>query len=55
MYLGTKHMVTGFDHILFLLGVVFFPCRMKDAVNMIMVALGVILTGHQIAGYIAPA
>ena len=24
MYLGAKHMVTGYDHILFLLGVVFF-------------------------------
>lgn len=24
IYLGAKHMVTGYDHILFLLGVVFF-------------------------------
>ena len=30
MYLGAKHMVTGYDHILFLLGVVFFLYRMKD-------------------------
>ena len=30
IYLGAKHMVTGYDHILFLLGVVFFPYRMKD-------------------------
>ena len=29
MYLGAKHMVTGYDHILFLLGVVFFLYRMK--------------------------
>lgn len=29
-YLGAKHMVTGYDHILFLLGVVFFLYRMKD-------------------------
>lgn len=28
-YLGAKHMVTGYDHILFLLGVVFFLYRMK--------------------------
>lgn len=30
LYLGAKHMVTGYDHILFLLGVVFFLYRMKD-------------------------
>ena len=30
IYLGAKHMVTGYDHILFLLGVVFFLYRMKD-------------------------
>ena len=29
-YLGAKHMVTGYDHILFLLGVVFFLYRLKD-------------------------
>ena len=29
-YLGAKHMVTGYDHILFLFGVVFFLYRMKD-------------------------
>lgn len=29
-YLGAKHMITGYDHILFLLGVVFFLYRMKD-------------------------
>jgi len=30
MYLGAKHMVTGYDHLLFLLGVIFFLYRMKD-------------------------
>jgi hypothetical protein len=30
MYLGAKHMVTGYDHILFLFGVVFFLYRMND-------------------------
>jgi len=30
IYLGAKHMVTGYDHILFLLGVVFFLYKMKD-------------------------
>ncbi len=29
VYLGAKHMVTGYDHILFLLGVVFFLYRPK--------------------------
>jgi len=29
-YLGAKHMVTGYDHILFLFGVVFFLYKMKD-------------------------
>jgi hypothetical protein len=30
VYLGAKHMVTGFDHLLFLFGVIFFLYRMKD-------------------------
>lgn len=30
LYLGAKHMVTGYDHLLFLFGVVFFLYRMKD-------------------------
>ena len=30
MYLGTKHMVTGYDHILFLVGVIFFLYRLRD-------------------------
>ncbi|WGF91043.1 HupE/UreJ family protein [Marinivivus vitaminiproducens] len=29
VYLGAKHMVTGYDHILFLLGVIFFLYRVK--------------------------
>ena len=29
LYLGAKHMVTGYDHLLFLLGVIFFLYRMK--------------------------
>lgn len=29
-YLGAKHMVTGYDHLLFLLGVIFFLYRRKD-------------------------
>lgn len=30
IYLGAKHMVTGYDHILFLLGVIFFLYGMKQ-------------------------
>lgn len=41
MYLGAKHMVTGYDHILFLFGVVFFLYRMKDvAIYVSIFALG---------------
>ena len=29
-YLGAKHMVTGIDHVLFLVGVVFFLYRLRD-------------------------
>lgn len=32
LYLGAKHMVTGYDHILFLVGVVFFLHRLRDVV-----------------------
>lgn len=32
IYLGAKHMVTGYDHLLFLVGVVFFLYRLKDVV-----------------------
>ena len=30
LYLGAKHMVTGYDHLLFLFGVIFFLYRMKQ-------------------------
>ena len=30
IYLGAKHMVTGYDHLLFLFGVIFFLFRLKD-------------------------
>ena len=32
LYLGAKHMVTGYDHLLFLLGVIFFLTRFRDVV-----------------------
>jgi len=41
MYLGAKHMVTGYDHLLFLLGVIFFLYRLKDiALYVTLFALG---------------
>jgi len=41
LYLGAKHMVTGYDHLLFLLGVVFFLYRMKHvAIYVSLFALG---------------
>lgn len=41
MYLGAKHMVTGYDHILFLLGVIFFLYRPKHiALYVSLFALG---------------
>jgi hypothetical protein len=32
LYLGAKHMVTGYDHLLFLVGVVFFLYRTRDVI-----------------------
>jgi len=41
LYLGAKHMVTGYDHIAFLVGVVFFLRRIKDvAVYVSMFTIG---------------
>ena len=32
IYLGAKHMVTGYDHLLFLVGVIFFLYKLRDVV-----------------------
>ena len=41
MYLGAKHMVTGYDHLLFLVGVIFFLYRLNDiAIYVSLFALG---------------
>ncbi|MBW3582211.1 MAG: HupE/UreJ family protein [Euryarchaeota archaeon] len=48
VYLGAKHMVTGYDHLLFLVGVVFFLYRLKDVaiyVSMFTVGHSVTLIG----------
>ncbi len=33
LYLGAKHMVTGYDHLMFLVGVIFFLYKLKDVVT----------------------
>lgn len=43
-YLGAKHMVTGADHLLFLVGVVFFLRRMKD----VLLYVSLFTLGHSI-------
>ena len=41
IYLGAKHMVTGYDHLLFLFGVIFFLYRLKDVATYVtLFALG---------------
>jgi hypothetical protein len=44
MYLGAKHMVTGYDHLLFLVGVVFFLYRTRD----ILLYVSLFTLGHSI-------
>lgn len=45
MYLGAKHMVTGYDHLLFLAGVIFFLYRLRDvALYVTLFAIGHSLT-----------
>lgn len=44
MYLGAKHMVTGYDHLLFLLGVIFFLFRGRD----ILLFVTLFTLGHSI-------
>src|SRR3989338_7507021 len=41
IYLGAKHMVTGYDHLLFLFGVIFFLYRLKHiAIYVSLFAIG---------------
>jgi hypothetical protein len=63
MYLGAKHMVTGYDHLLFLVGVIFFLYRLKDVVQYVslftlghsVTLLGGVLGGIQASPYIVDA
>src|SRR5258707_199454 len=49
MYLGAKHMVTGYDHLLFIFGVIFFVYRLSHvALYVTMFSIGhsiTLLTG----------
>jgi hypothetical protein len=63
MYLGAKHMVTGYDHLLFLLGVIFFLYRLKEiGLYVTLFALGHsatlllgVLTGVSVSSYLVDA
>ena len=44
VYLGAKHMITGYDHLLFLLGVIFFLYRPKHVVQYV----SLFAVGHSI-------
>lgn len=45
MYLGAKHMMTGYDHLLFLLGVIFFLYKLKDvSIYVTLFAVGHVVT-----------
>ena len=63
LYLGAKHMFTGYDHILFLVGVVFFLARPRDVVLYVslftighsITLLAGVLAGWQVNAYLVDA
>jgi len=63
IYLGAKHMVTGYDHLLFLAGVIFFLYRLRDvALYVTLFAVGHsttlllgVLGGFHVSPYIVDA
>ncbi|MFT4924686.1 MAG: hypothetical protein ACI8WB_000769 [Phenylobacterium sp.] len=44
LYIGAKHMVTGYDHLLFLVGVLFFLYRSKD----VLIYVSLFTLGHSV-------
>jgi len=62
-YLGAKHMVTGYDHLAFLFGVIFFLYKMRDvaiyvtcfAVGHSVTLLAGVLSGAQVNAHIVDA
>jgi len=63
VYLGAKHMVTGYDHLLFLFGLIFFLYRLKDVgLYVTLFAIGHsatlligVLTGVSVSSYLVDA
>ncbi|BCR23444.1 membrane protein [Aquipseudomonas alcaligenes] len=63
IYMGAKHMITGYDHLLFLFGVIFFLYRLKDvglyvtlfAVGHSVTLLFGVLTNISISSYVIDA
>src|SRR5688572_31725172 len=58
LYLGAKHMVTGYDHLLFLVGVIFFLYRLKDVilyVSLFTLGHSLTLLGGVLGGVLANA
>ncbi|MCC3860168.1 HupE/UreJ family protein [Emcibacteraceae bacterium Y4] len=63
IYLGAKHMMTGYDHLLFLFGVIFFLYKLKDvtiyvtifAVGHIVTLLSGVLMEISVSAYIIDA
>jgi HupE / UreJ protein len=63
MYLGAKHMVTGYDHLAFLAGVIFLLHRLRDvaiyaslfAAGHTITLLGAVLFGYRANPYIVDA
>jgi hypothetical protein len=63
LYLGAKHMVTGYDHLLFLFGVIFFLYRLKHiaayvtlfAVGHSTTLLAGVLMGTNVSSYLVDA
>jgi len=44
LYIGAKHMITGYDHLLFLVGVIFFLFRIRD----ILIYVSLFTLGHSL-------
>jgi hypothetical protein len=44
LYIGAKHMVTGYDHLLFLVGVIFFLFRTRD----VLIYVSLFTLGHSL-------
>src|SRR5438105_482280 len=63
LYLGAKHIVTGYDHLLFLVGVIFFLYRLRDVVQYVslftvghsLTLLGGVLGGIHANSYLVDA